>query len=95
MPLTLTAYGNGVRLLVKVVPGASRNRIVGDLGGALKIAVAAAPERGAANRAVLELLAAHLKLPLARLSLLRGEANPRKEILISGITAAELAAKLE
>jgi len=48
------------RLNVKVVPGSSRNRIVGWLGDALKIKVMAPPEKGRANEAVVELLSMKL-----------------------------------
>ncbi|MGI9178416.1 MAG: DUF167 domain-containing protein, partial [Pirellulales bacterium] len=40
------------RLRVKIVPGSSRNEIVGWLGDALKIKVTAPPEKGKANDAV-------------------------------------------
>ncbi|MGB9626422.1 MAG: DUF167 domain-containing protein, partial [Phycisphaerae bacterium] len=46
----------GVEVAVKVVPGSSRDRIMGVLGDALKIAVAAPPEKGKANQAVIEVL---------------------------------------
>jgi uncharacterized protein (TIGR00251 family) len=48
------------RLSVKVVPGSSRNQIVGSLGDALKIKVMAPPEKGKANEAVVELLSMKL-----------------------------------
>ena len=41
---------------MRVKPGAKRTGIVGTHGGALKIAVNAAPERGKANDAVVALL---------------------------------------
>lgn len=42
------------RLKVKVVPGASRDEIVGWLGDALKIKVTAPPEKRRANEVVVE-----------------------------------------
>ena len=78
----------GVTLTLKVVPGAKRDRIVGELGDALKVAVSKPPEDGAANRAVAQLLAAALGVPVAQIAILRGHSSPRKEVLLRGITAA-------
>ena len=44
--------GRSVYLAVRVVPGAARTAAVGMLGDAIKIRVAAAPEDGAANKAL-------------------------------------------
>jgi len=63
MPVKLTADDSGVRIALKVVPGASRDRVMGTLGDALKVAVSKPPEGGAANRAVVQLLAAALAAP--------------------------------
>lgn len=49
-------------LPVKIVPGASRTRCMGTLGGRLKIAVAAAPEKGKANAELTAFLAKRLGL---------------------------------
>ena len=56
-----------MRLELKVVPKASRDRVVGWLGDRLKVQVRAAPERGKANAAVEALLAEILGAGLRRL----------------------------
>ena len=93
IPLTPEPSG-GLRLSVKVVPGASRERIVGQLGDALKIAVAKPPQDGAANRAVIKLLAHSINVPEANITILRGQTQPRKQIRIVGVTLEDLSAKL-
>ena len=95
MPIKLTPSGdNAVQLALKVVPGASRDRIVGVLGEALKVAVSKPPADGAANKAVIQLLAARLGLPAAAITITRGHANPRKEVVVTGLTVEELASRL-
>jgi uncharacterized protein (TIGR00251 family) len=73
------------RLNVKVVPGSSRNQIVGWLGDALKIKVTAPPEKGQANEAVIELLAEALDLTTDDIEVLSGHSSPSKVIAINGI----------
>jgi len=85
----------GARLAVKVVPGASRDRLVGVLGEALKIATAAAPEKGKANAAVAAVLAKSLGVNRRDVTLAAGTTSPRKEFLIAGITAEQLRSRLE
>ena len=53
----LRRCADGMELRVKVVPGASRSEIVGILGDRLKIRIAAPPEHGKANQALLLLIA--------------------------------------
>jgi uncharacterized protein (TIGR00251 family) len=84
----------GCRLKVKVVPGASRTEVVGRLGEALKVRVAAPPEGGQANRAILALLAERLGLPAADVTLVSGAAAPAKVVALRGLTAAQAWARL-
>ena len=77
-------------LQVKVVPGASRSRVAGRYGEGVKVQVSAAPEKGKANDAVLEILAQWLGVKPAQLTLRSGQTNPRKQILVSGLSAQEL-----
>jgi uncharacterized protein (TIGR00251 family) len=82
-------------IAVKVVPGARRTRIVGRYGDALKVQVAAPPERGKANEAVIALLAATLDLRPNQLALRQGHTQPRKVFEVTGIDQPSLDAKLD
>jgi uncharacterized protein (TIGR00251 family) len=84
-PLTLT---------VKVVPGASRDRVVGRYGDGIRVQTSAPPEAGKANAAVTKILAQFLNLKPAQVQLISAPANPRKQFRISGLTPAQLAQKL-
>ena len=83
-----------VLLPVKVVPGSSRDRIVGELDGALKLTVAAAPERGAANAGVCRLIAKTLGIRAQQVDVVAGHTNPRKTIRIAGLTPQQIESKL-
>jgi uncharacterized protein len=93
--LNVTQQGTDVLLDVKVVPKSSRDRIVGELDGALKVAVSAAPERGAANEAVCKLIAKSLSLRTQQVTVESGHTNPRKTLRISGATASAVTALTE
>ena len=85
---------DGCRLKVKAVPGAARTEVVGRLGEALKIRVAAPPEGGQANRAILGLLAGRLGLPAAGVRLVSGARSPSKVIALRGVSAEQAWARL-
>jgi uncharacterized protein (TIGR00251 family) len=81
-------------LNVKVVPGASRDRVVGRYGDGIKVQVAAPPEQGKANAAVARLLADFFAVHPSQVGLIRGAANPRKQFRISGVHPDAFARKL-
>jgi uncharacterized protein (TIGR00251 family) len=83
-----------MKLRLKVVPGGSRDEVVGMLGDALKIRVAAPPERGRANRAVLRLLAEFFDVPGDAVTLLSGAASPLKMVEVAGVDAESLQRRL-
>lgn len=86
--------GDAVALRVKVVPGASRSRIVGMLGDRLKLSVSAAPEAGKANKAVCKLLAQALGVAPRDVSVSAGQTQPTKTIIVTGISAKTAAQRL-
>jgi uncharacterized protein YggU (UPF0235/DUF167 family) len=59
------------------------------------VRVAAPPEGGKANEAVLRLLADRLGLPKASLTLVSGRSSRDKIVQVSGIDQAEAARRLE
>jgi uncharacterized protein YggU (UPF0235/DUF167 family) len=85
----------GCQFAVKAVPGASADRIAGVLGAALKVQVAAPPERGKANARLCALLARVLGVPAAAVSVAAGAASPRKLVFVAGLAAAELRSRLQ
>src|SRR5687768_10364090 len=93
--IALETTGDGVVLPVKAKAGARTNDVQGVHDGALKVTVTQAPERGKANRAILELLAQELGLRKSQIALLSGETSPQKRFLIQDISAAELTQRIE
>lgn len=90
------AVADGVRIAVRLTPRAQAERIQGvateaDGTAVLKVAVAAPPERGRANDALLRLLAKRWRLAKTSLSLVSGAARRRKTLHLAGEPAALLA----
>lgn len=83
------------RLPVKVAPGSSANGVQGWRGDELKVRVTAAPERGKANAAVLEVLAEALGLRRRAIRIVSGHTSARKIVEIAGMTEAEVRRSLE
>jgi uncharacterized protein len=83
------------RVRLRVSPGARRNEVVGRHGEGWKIRVAAPPEGGRANDAVLDLLARKLSLPRQSLSIVSGQAARDKIVHMEGIDRAETERRLE
>jgi uncharacterized protein len=83
------------RVRLRVSPGARRTEIAGRHGDGWKVRVSAAPERGRANEAVLDLLAERLELPRRQLSIVAGHAAREKVVLMEGIGRAETERRLD
>ena len=87
-------HAEGSILLVRAQPGARRNGIVGEIGGALKIAVSASPDKGKANEAIAEVLRAALAVKSSQIQLLSGFTSRQKRFLIRGCSKPNLEARL-
>ncbi|HSB37459.1 MAG TPA: DUF167 domain-containing protein [Gaiellaceae bacterium] len=82
------------RVRLRVSPGARRTELAGRHGDGWKVRVSAAPERGRANDAVLDLLAETLELPRSSLSIVSGRGAREKIVLMEGIDRAETERRL-
>jgi uncharacterized protein (TIGR00251 family) len=69
-----------MRFNLKVIPNASRSEITVEKNGDWKIKVQTPPEDGRANKAVIQLLAQHFKIPKNRIKIIAGEKSHRKII---------------
>ena len=83
-----------MRLHVHVQPRASRNAVLGWKKGALKVALTAPPVEGAANAALVELLAEALGLKKRAITVTAGLASRHKTIEINAVNEAALQERL-
>ena len=85
---------DSTRLRLRVVPGAAKAGIVGRYGEAWKVRVAAPPERGAANKAVIDLLARTLGVSPSAVRLVSGHGSRDKIVEVAGVRPADTEARL-
>ena len=84
--IELSTQGGAVLIPVKVVPGASQTRIMGELDGRLKVAVAAAAEKGKANEALTAFLAKRLGIRRRDVTIVSGHGSPVKTVRVEGLS---------
>lgn len=84
----------GAVLSVHIQPKASTTECVGIYGDAIKIRVAAPPVDGAANDELIRFLARQLSIPSTAVRIHSGAGGRHKRILIKGVTAQLVMARL-
>ena len=88
--LALTRREHGVRFAVHVQPRAKRAEVDGVYNGALRVRVQAPPVDGAANDALVELLAESLGIARTRVRVVAGATGRRKVIDVDGVDPADV-----
>jgi uncharacterized protein (TIGR00251 family) len=89
------AGGDPWRLQIHVQPRARRTRIVGRHGGAVKVQIQAPPVGGAANAALIELLAETLGVPRHAVRLRHGRSGREKLVEVETDDAEACRRRLE
>jgi hypothetical protein len=87
-------YDGGVVLTVHVIPRASKSALAGTRDGALLVRLQAPPVEGAANEALIALLAATLDIPRRRIVITSGATSRRKRVRIEDVDWSDAAARL-
>ena len=93
--LDLQPHPDGTILPVRAQPGARRKEVRGVQDGALKICVTQAPEKGKANKAIVEVLAKWLGVKKSQVELIAGETTSHKKFLIHGAQIQDLAKSID
>ena len=83
-----------MRMSVRVIPRSSKNSITWE-EGVLKVRLTAPPVDGAANEALIALLAQRLGLPKRDISIVQGATGRQKTVEIIGMTAEAVEQKIK
>ncbi len=82
------------RISIKAQPNAGRNEVAGLANGVWKIKVAAPPDKGKANKELIEFLSDTLGVRKDSITILKGETSHNKIVAIEGLSAEEIARRL-
>jgi len=82
------------RISVTVSPGGSRTELVGRHGEGWRARVAAPPERGRANEALVDLLAGALAVPRSSVRIVGGATARSKVVEVESLDAADVERRL-
>ncbi|MBA7519709.1 hypothetical protein ES705_11796 [subsurface metagenome] len=87
--------GNDIKIKVKIVPGSSKNKIIGAYNNALKISIAAPPVEGKANKKCIAYLAKYFDVAKSKIEIISGQTGKNKLIKIYDISQEEFLDKIE
>lgn len=81
---------SGVTIDIRVIPRARRSEIAGERDGAVLVRLAAPPVDGAANQALVALLADVLACPRRAVTIVSGDTARAKRIAVEGLTVEQV-----
>ena len=87
--------GNDIIVKVKIVPGSSKNKIIGVYNDSLKITITAPPVEGKANKKCIAYLAKYFDVAKSKIEIISGQTSKNKLIKIYDISQKEFLEKIE
>ncbi|MFC1903045.1 DUF167 domain-containing protein [Chloroflexota bacterium] len=90
----MTASGSEAKIAVRVYPNATRNEVVGSIGGVLQVRVAAPPIKGKANEELIAFLSKALGVSKSSIAIVRGHTSRNKLITIAGLSQGDVMRRL-
>ena len=82
------------QISIRLQPRAKREEVVGERGDAIVVRVTAPPVDGKANAALCALVARLVRVPSARVAVVRGQTSREKVVRVEGVTQETLRAAL-
>jgi uncharacterized protein (TIGR00251 family) len=93
--LNYTKRTGNRRLEVKVTPNTGRNEITGWRDDVLQVKIAAAPEKGKANRELIDFLGRVLGVKKSDIAIIQGQTGRNKSLEIQGISREDITNKIQ
>jgi uncharacterized protein (TIGR00251 family) len=82
-------------LAIRVTPSAGRNEITSWRDGVLQVKIAAPPEKGKANKELIDFLSKALGVKKYAISIIKGHTSRNKVIAIEGMNREEIITRLK
>jgi uncharacterized protein (TIGR00251 family) len=90
-----TSIDGGVLIDLLVQPRASRARFGPLHGDRIKVAVTSPPVDGAANKAVVELIAKHFGISRSQIEVTSGHSSRRKRVQVMGVSCQRVMEEMQ
>ena len=87
--------GKDIVIKVKIIPGSSKNKIIGVYNNSLKITITAPPVEGKANNKCITYIAKCFDVAKSKIEIISGQTSKNKLIKIYDISQREFLDKLE
>lgn len=85
---------DGLILRLKIIPNAKNNELVW-ADGNLRVRITAQPIENKANKALIDFVSKNLKIAKTNITIIKGELNKEKTLLIKGLTEEDFKSKLK